>query len=141
MPDNEFRNMNAMFGYDEWNDEMIELYNKYSLVRELNHDLMKRCPVYAMYALSEYLKRKKTDIECDLRATIDEIYIKAGRDPMMFAQAHMEAERVTYDTLKPVIEDMMTARMYFVIAMHKSRAEYRDYLSKKEEMFKARKTK
>ena len=25
MPDNEFRNMNAMFGYDEWNDEYEKL--------------------------------------------------------------------------------------------------------------------
>ena len=133
MPDNEFRNMDAMFNYSEWNNEMTALYEKYSQVRGLNHDLMKRCPVYAMYALSEYLKLKQLEIEDDVKAATDEIYIKAGRDPIMFAQAHQQAERYTYEALKPVIQDLMNARMYFIMAMHKTREEYLAYLAQRDE--------
>ena len=138
MQDSEFRNLNAMVQYKEWNQEMNDLYKKYSFVPELNHDLMKECPVYAMYALAAFLKRKRIETEDNLKSVIDEIYIKAGKDPIMFAQAHIEAERIMYSTLKPIIEDYMAARMYFVIAMNKSKEEYLEYLNQRDEIYQAK---
>jgi len=138
MQDSKFGNLNAMVQYKEWNLEMKDLYKKYSFVPELNHALMEECPVYAMYALAEFLKRKQVETEDDLKSVIDEIYIKAGRDPIMFAQAHIEAERAMYSTLKPIIEDYMAARMYFVMAMNKSREEYLEYLSQRDERYQSK---
>ena len=132
MQDSKFNNIKAMFQYTEWNSEMRSLYNKYSLVEELNHDLMRECPVYAMYSISEYLKRKRLEVEEQVRQISAVIYGAAGKDPIKFGLAHKEVEKKSYELLKPVVTDYLTARQYFIVAMFKTRAEYVDYLNSRE---------
>lgn len=132
MQDSKFNNIKAMFQYTEWNSEMRNLYNKYSLVEELNHDLMRECPVYAMYSISEYLKRKRLEVEEQVRQISAVIYGAAGKDLIKFGLAHKEVEKKSYELLKPVVTDYLTARQYFIVAMFKTRAEYVDYLNSRE---------
>lgn len=135
MPDSKFINKKALFGYTEWNNEMIDLYNRYSLVSELNQDLMQECPVYAMYTLSEYLRKKRVEVEEEIKSEAARIYTLAGTDPVKFSLAVKEVEQMTYDRLKPYVQDYMTAKFYFVMAMHKTREEYDAYIRTREERY------
>lgn len=141
MQDNHLNNISAMFLYTEWNQEMINLYNKYSLVRELNHDLMKRCPVYAMYTLSEYLKRKKVDMEIELNEAAKSRYGKISRTPEEISRVLKEIELSTYETLKPIVQDYVVARSYYVKAMSSTQEEYQEYLLSRDESIIERKVK
>ena len=132
-------NIEAMFTFKEWNNEMTELYNKYSMVRELNHDLMRVCPIYAMYTLSEYLKRKRTDVEVKIAEFAKDLFDRAGRDPEALIEANRIVEEKTYETLRPVVEDYIKARTYYVCAMQGDKEKFNELLIRRDEQ--ARRTK
>ena len=128
-------------------NEVLKRITSYTLVNEEMADLLERYresgiediyPVRAMYNLAKFLKAKQIEVEEDVKLVVDEIYIKAGRDPILFAQAHEQADRAMYEALKPIIQDYMTARMYYVMAMNRSQEEYEAYLAKRDEQFKAK---
>lgn len=141
MQDKNLEKFNAIAQYTDWNDEMTDLYNKYSLVSELNNELMRQCPIVAMYTLSEYLKRQRYELEAEINRKRMQIIGRAGQDPVQFGIANDEADKMTYETLKPIIEDYMTARFYVVEAMHKSKEEFDAYCAKRDELHNAGKTK
>lgn len=109
MPDND----SAIFTYTEWTQDMINLYNKYSMVRELNQELMRKYPVYAMYTISEYLKRKRIDAEIALVELGKESFAKAGNNIDAIVSALEKSEKNTYAVLRPIIEDYVKARTYY----------------------------
>ena len=132
MQNNNIINMEKMFTYTDWNEEMIELYNKYSDVRELNHDLMRVCPVYAMYSLSEYLKRKRIDKEVELSEYSKMVFAEALGNQKAVMRANKIVEQRTFMILKPIVEDYIKARTYFVCAMQKGREEYLDFINSRD---------
>ena len=109
MPDND----SAIFTYTEWTQDMINLYNKYSMVRELNQELMRKYPAYAMYTISEYLKRKRIDAEIALVELGKESFAKAGNNIDAIVSALEESEKNTYAVLRPIIEDYVKVRTYY----------------------------
>ena len=129
-------------------NEVLKRITSYTLVNEEMADLLERYraesgiddvyPVRAMYNLAKFLKAKQIEVEDDVKEVVDEIYIKAGRDPILFEQAHQQADRAMYEALKPIIQDYMTARIYYVMAMNRSQEEYEAYLAKRDEQFKAK---
>ncbi len=141
MQGSNFGNIKAMYEYTEWNWEMRNLYNKYSLVEELNHDLMKECPVYAMYTISEYLKRKRIEVEEQVKQIASVIYGAAGKDPIKFGLAHKEVEKKSYELLKPIVNDYLTARQYFIAAMFKTRAEYVEFVNLRDQVLEPQRAK
>ena len=133
MQDNRLGNIKNMYEYREWNNEMIALYRKYNMVSELNQELMRELPVYAMYTISEYLKRKIYEVEDSLKEYADERYKAAGKDPDLFALAIADVDAHNYEVLKPYVQDKMLARMYFSVAVNRSHDEYVEYLASREE--------
>ena len=135
MQGNKVENLKNMFSYREWNSEMRELFNKYSLVRELNQELMRELPVYAMYTISEHCKRLREDAEAkliDFREQECQKF-KGQRDAYVELVKMLDAK--TYDTLKPILQDYMTARSYYLAAIYHDEAEYQAYLDRREEHF------
>jgi len=141
MQDSKFKNIRAMYEYTEWNWEMRNLYCRYSLIEELNQDLMKECPVYAMYTISEYLKRKRVEVERQLKDISIFILGAAGKDPIKVSLALKDIEKKSYEMLKPIIDDYVKARQYFVAAMFKPRTEYVWFLESKDREKEEKKTK
>ena len=141
MQDKKTGNFNAIGQYTEWNQEMTDLYNKYSLVPELNNDLMRACPIIAMYALSKHLERQRYALEDEINKRRMQIIARAGKDPVKFAEATDAADKMTYEALKPIIGEYMTARIYVVEAIHKSREEFEAFLQQRDELYSAGKTK
>ncbi len=141
MQDKKTRNFNAIGQYTKWNKEMTDLYNKYSLVPELNNDLMRSFPVIAMYALSKYLERQRYELEAQINKRRMEIIARAGKDPVKFAEATEAADKMTYEALKPIISEYMTARTYYVVAVHKSREEFEAFAQQRDEMHSTGKAK
>lgn len=127
--------------YLEWNQEMLDLLDKYIDKLDVDQELVKQLPTYAMYKIADYCKRRRFEEEANINEYANKRIMEARNDSVLLRKTISEIDRVTYETLRPIVLDYMAAKAYYVAAMRKNRNEYIDFINSRDMQYKGGKTK